>query len=351
MNRSKIEWCDHTLNIITGCRHDCPYCYAKTMARRFSGDSRFNLQQGKHVTVENGCYELNEPFLDENGKQVVYPFGFEPTFHKYRMNILDKHKGGKNFFVGAMADIFGEWVPDAWLTDIFDVCTQHKLNNYLFLTKNPARYRRTTLPAGPNFWYGTTITGNADLNRIDKLPRWRKRFLSIEPLLEDIYFAPEDWRDFDWIILGAETGNRKEKVVPKLEWINIIVMKAGAYGIPVFMKESLLPIVGEENMRREFPEELMHKPISEKRQQIMYTQCSECGKTHKRSGMVSFSVRVGRYDPNHPLPTKSLCAMCRPCYEEWCRMRGLENYSAEIFGEDLKGKEVANEEAQLQKDG
>lgn len=345
MNRSKIEWCDHTLNIITGCRHECPYCYARTMARRFSGDSRRNLQAGKHVTVENGCYELNEPFLDENGKQIVYPFGFEPTFHKYRLDILDKYKGGKNFFVGAMADIFGDWVPDAWITDIFDVCTQHKRNNYLFLTKNPKRYQETTLPAGNHFWYGTTITRNADLPRIDQLPKWRKKYLSVEPMLEQIFFAPEDWREINWVIIGAETGKRKEKVVPKFEWVRTIVLLADTYGIPVFMKESMVPIVGEKNMRREFPRELSDKPISEKRERIQNTECCECRRTFQRNKMVTISARVGRYEENNLTPKKTICFMCRDCYEAWCRDRGIESYVAELYGEDIKSKEVLNEEA------
>ena len=34
MNRSRIEWCDHTLNIVTGCRRGCEYCYARTMSLR-----------------------------------------------------------------------------------------------------------------------------------------------------------------------------------------------------------------------------------------------------------------------------------------------------------------------------
>ena len=32
MNKSGIEWCDHTWNPITGCRHYCSYCYATKMA-------------------------------------------------------------------------------------------------------------------------------------------------------------------------------------------------------------------------------------------------------------------------------------------------------------------------------
>jgi len=56
-----------------------------------------------------------------------------------------------------------------------------------------------------------------------------------------------------WIIIGAETGNRKGKVVPEKEWIDTICEAAVITDAAVFMKDSLIPIVGEENMRREFP--------------------------------------------------------------------------------------------------
>ena len=37
MNKSAIEWCDKTWNPITGCLHDCEYCYARKIAKRFGG--------------------------------------------------------------------------------------------------------------------------------------------------------------------------------------------------------------------------------------------------------------------------------------------------------------------------
>ena len=29
MNKTKIEWCDSTLNSVVGCTYGCPYCYAR----------------------------------------------------------------------------------------------------------------------------------------------------------------------------------------------------------------------------------------------------------------------------------------------------------------------------------
>ena len=58
MNRSKIEYCDHTLNIITGCRYKCEYCYARQMSRRFSGNVKMNIKQRDKYRMENGVYVL-----------------------------------------------------------------------------------------------------------------------------------------------------------------------------------------------------------------------------------------------------------------------------------------------------
>ena len=74
----------------------------------------------------------------------------------------------------------------------------------------------------------------------------------LEPLLEDVA-ASKSNIDTRWIIIGAETGNRKDKIVPKKEWIDNICAVADKQNIPVFMKDSLIPIVGEHYMRREFP--------------------------------------------------------------------------------------------------
>ena len=162
MNKSKIEWCDHTWNPITGCNHGCHYCYARTMTARFSGDVRLNKMCKADYSTQTGpdestLYILDKPMLSETGHPLVYPFGFEPTFHRYRMDTIGKLKMGNNIFVGAMADVFGEWVPDQWIEEIFTVCLEHDEHNYLFLTKNPERYMKLAnagkLPQQDNFWY------------------------------------------------------------------------------------------------------------------------------------------------------------------------------------------------------
>ena len=55
-----------------------------------------------------------------------------------------------------------------------------------------------------------------------------------------------DLTGIEWIVIGTETGRRKGKAVSKPEWVWNLTHQAHALGTPVFMKEDLLPIIGEE---------------------------------------------------------------------------------------------------------
>ena len=120
-------------------------------------------------------------------------------------------------------------------------------HSFLFLTKNPLAYE--TIPFPSNCWLGVTVTRQEEMEALltDDLPdlSWVDEytfFLSIEPILEPIqlYVRP------DWLIIGAETGNRKGKVIPERKWIEELV----ATGLPIFMKDSLIPIWGEDLIRQ-----------------------------------------------------------------------------------------------------
>lgn len=328
MNRSKIEWCDHTWNPITGCRHGCGYCYARTMTKRFSGEPRMNKMAREDYRLEiaedgSELFILDKEMIGENGQPIVYPFEFEPTLHRYRFNVLDKLKMGNNIFVGAMCDLFGAWVPDCWLDEIFAVCTDvHPEHNYLFLTKNVERYVQYGVPSGQdNMWYGTTITKEDEMGRFNFLPAGCKTFISFEPLLEDLHPEMHNllFQQVDWVIIGAETGKRKAKVTPQFDWVKKIVLLADQNGIPIFMKESMVPIVGEENMRREFPRELLQKTISEKMQNKLYDICYNCKKYKMKRDMLAICARSCRGEQ-----PKQFAFLCKKCFKEQCKKWDVE---------------------------
>ena len=253
MNNTKIEWCDSSWNPVTGCFNDCTYCYARKMAVRFGGNQKCA-----------NIFEENEPVKSQTGKILPYPHSFSPTFHRYKLDELHKWAKPRTIFVCSMADLFGDWIPDEGICEVFAACKYAPQHSYLFLTKNPKRYEklylRNRLPLDGNMWYGTSVTNTEQLEQaimaFGAMPMKVNTFFSIEPLLEDITAYRDVKTDStfsafsDWIIIGAETGNRKEKVIPPKVWIDNICSFAK---VPIFMKDSLIPIVGEKNMRREFP--------------------------------------------------------------------------------------------------
>ncbi len=259
--KTKIDWCDASWNPVTGCLHGCQYCYARGIATRFDGhlmeldghmetiDSPFTLKQTKvHV--------LNEPQRDDKGKIMPYPFGFDPTFHMYRTDIPTKWSERRTIFVCSMADLFGCWVPYGWIEEVFNACLAAPQHRYLFLTKNPDRYlaldKKGLLPR--EFWYGYSATKQDQLwtfKHADDCP-CTKLFVSIEPLLEPMQPCFCTHTPADWVIIGAETGNRKGKIVPKKDWVMEIAEECEYSGIPVFMKESLRDLMGDD-FRQEFP--------------------------------------------------------------------------------------------------
>jgi protein gp37 len=257
MNKTAIEWCDYTWNPVTGCLHTCPYCYARSIAHRFSANGS---ERKESIERDGQVVVLDTPFITNGGRGMVspYPFGFAPTFHRYRLGEPAAMKKGQRIFVGSMADLFGEWVPSEWIDDVILSCVKAPQHKYLFLTKNPQRYNnlvaRAILPKYENFWYGTTINKQEDVRDIALLP-WPPlsgRFISIEPMMERINLMDIS-NDVDWVIVGAESGNRKGRVAPDREWLVGLRHQCWQLGIPLFMKDSLASIWGEP-LPQEFPE-------------------------------------------------------------------------------------------------
>ena len=259
MNKTKIDWCDSTWNPVTGCLHGCEYCYARGIANRFA---HFELPHLTEDGVFKGINDLEKPITTEckDGKSRIcaYPYGFEPTFHRYRLDEY-QNKKGRNIFVCSMADLFGEWVPDSWIDEVFTACEKAPQHNYMFLTKNVERYVDYGVPISENMWYGTSITKKSDTNLFNYLPARCKTFVSIEPILEDLKVEECNimFCQVDWFIIGAETGRRKNKVIPERKWIEDVVNECRKRNKPVFMKSSLADIWGEQ-LIHEFPKELMY---------------------------------------------------------------------------------------------
>lgn len=319
MNRSKIEWCDHTWNPITGCKYDCKYCYARKKAPRFAGDVRRNLNSPQCIR-SGDLYELEYPFTSDTGGILNYPFGFEPTLHNYRFDFMEKIKCGCNILVGEDGDMFGEWIPDEWIKSIFEACQQNTIHKYMFLTRNPERYITLAaaglLPEGDNFWYGQTVDGTGNQKWLQTVNA--NTFICIEPIQERIEMPKNDTRISDWIIIGAEKGNRKGKVFPDKRWISEIVDYARRAKIPVFMKNSIKSVVGEKDFVQDYPPVLLEKEKSPKIKERLEGKCNKCGKHMRKNEMIALCGRSMRGEQ-----PKQFAYLCDICFTDFCQQLGI----------------------------
>lgn len=273
---TKIDWCDSTWNPVTGCLHGCEYCYARKIAERFGGASETHNNETccecQWITEGTGSiHVLEHPIYDyDYGRKAPYPFDFDPTFHRYKLDEPQKWKKPRNIFVCSMGDLFGDWVPDEWIDDVIKSTQRALRHRYLFLTKNPERYgdwlerfeegHIPDLDEFENCWFGASASNNAEFERANRsMAQW----ISIEPIRERIKTDEDQFMQFNpytlgerkrwaWVVIGAETGNSKNNVAPKREWIDDIVNSCEDYGTPVFMKESLRTLMGDD-FRQEFP--------------------------------------------------------------------------------------------------
>lgn len=266
LHKTKIEWATHTWNPVTGCRRGCEYCYARRFISRFAPHACERpeaepLEYRPEGTPKgNGCYIVDTPsrLVDEAGAYVrstPYPKDFAPTYHTYTLSYPEKRLIPSRVFVSSMGDLFGDWVPEAWIQEVFRACKRAPQHTYLFLTKNPRRYcdlaNAGKLPAEPNFWYGTTVTGKGAPAFAESIHF--NTFLSIEPLLEDIDPGLGSFGGVRWIIVGAMTGPGSREHQPRRGWVEKIVEAASLTGAKVFMKDSLKDVWGPE-LIREHPE-------------------------------------------------------------------------------------------------
>ena len=262
-SKTKIDWADATWNPVTGCLHGCEYCYARRIAERFGshgknlidpvGDSLTCVSEADESReLDNQLSEVKKVYNGLSVRPAPYPYDFAPTFHRYKLDEPQRWKKPRNIFVCSMADLFGEWVPLEWIQQVFEACEAAPQHRYLFLTKNPKRYIELQLEGKlpKQHWYGTSVTRKDDR---DFFSLGYNTFISIEPILES--FSCRQMVQ-PWAILGAETGNRKDKIVPKKEWITELVDYYSKFGYTkFFMKDSLRSLMGAD-FRQEFPWEV-----------------------------------------------------------------------------------------------
>jgi protein gp37 len=240
----QVSWAAWTWNPVTGCLHNCPYCYAREGA-------------------------VMKPSLAP-----FYPFGFTPTFHEWRLEapansrvppeVRDDPRLGR-VFVCSMADLFGKFSHDEWIDKVFAAAHRSPEWEYLFLTKFPQRYVGLDLPS--TAWIGTTVDDQYRVKIAEeafrKIKGVRVKWLSLEPLLAPLEFS--DLSMFDFVVIGSQSATEQPdgpvpEFAPPFEWVARLTEQAHAAGCKIYQKPNLLGVTDPQHAGMKLIQEVPDLP-------------------------------------------------------------------------------------------
>ena len=210
--KTSIEWTEHTWNPATGCTKvspGCENCYAEVMAKRLQAMGVKGYENAFKLTLQP--HRLEEPL--QRKKSTVY-------------------------FVNSMSDLFHEDIPVSYIKKVFEVIEKAPWHTFQILTKRAERMadimQGISIPS--NAWMEVTVENRKHgLPRIDALRRVKAdvRFLSIEPLLEDL--GDIDLTGVHWVIVGGESGPKARLM--KAGWAKSAKQQCKDNKVPFFFKQ------------------------------------------------------------------------------------------------------------------
>ena len=244
---TKIEWCDHTVNLWHGCAKvhtGCKNCYAEATAKRWGFEIWGEKANSKEIKSAFKDLQKYENHAKANGfKEVVFIGSMMDIFEGSKP--LVNSKGEKMVYTTASPFI-----------KLFTEITGGKYQNliFLFLTKRPQNIRAmleryNTIP--DNCWFGTSISDQETAD--DLIPKLLKYsppranlFLSVEPQVGEIslagYFSDKKAVDLGvlvqpikWVIQGGESGVKRRPF--QLQWAYLLKTQCARAGIPYFFKQ------------------------------------------------------------------------------------------------------------------
>jgi protein gp37 len=214
--QSTIEWTDATWNPVRGCTKispGCKHCYAETFAERFRGVKGHPYEQGFDLRLVPE--KLAEPLRWRTPKMI---------------------------FVNSMSDLFHDLVPDDYIISVARVMATAKWHTYQVLTKRSDRLRQllnsklSFAAQQQHIWWGVSVEDKKyGVPRIKDLQQAKAavRFLSVEPLLEDL--GRLNLQGINWMIVGGESGPGARTM--KKDWVLALRDQCKKEGVPFFFKQ------------------------------------------------------------------------------------------------------------------
>ncbi len=213
---SQIEWTDSTWNPVRGCTKvspGCKHCYAERFSERFRGVPGSPFEQGFDLRLVPE--KLSEPL---------------------------RWRRPRRIFVNSMSDLFHERIPTKYIAKVGSVMEQANWHTYQVLTKRHERLHDLLdgelrwLGRLPHVWFGVSVEdreyGLPRIALLRKTPA-KVRFLSIEPLLEDL--GKISLHGINWVIVGGESGPGARPM--EKAWVLRILAQCREQKVAFFFKQ------------------------------------------------------------------------------------------------------------------
>ena len=222
MSKTKIEWCDYTINPVKGlCPVACTYCYARAMYHRFKWNPAIRFEP--------------ETLLD-----------------------LATVPEDSKVFIGSTMELFHEYT-EQWMPYILGCVKRAPWQTSILLTKQPQNLIKFS-PFPDNCYVGVSWIGDDKSVPLKYLERVeaKVKFISFEPLLvfsawwtSDLLKQAFEKAGISWVIIGSQT---KPNIYPPIEAVRKIVEACDKIKLPIFMKDNLRPM-WYDYLRQEMPVE------------------------------------------------------------------------------------------------
>lgn len=221
----------------------CKFCYADAM--------------------QTGPYLSGLPYLPESFRKG------ELFLDRNALDQVLRRRKPTAFFWCDMTDLFGRWVPFEWIDEIISAIVGSPQHRHMILTKRPdvaleyfgsgrhgpkgvgpdratyhlneeksgelAPHLRTGYPLA--VWIGVSVEDQERKSRLDLLRKIPAdyRFVSFEPLLEDLALDYRELKGFDLLIWGGESGSKARDCY--VDWIREGMAAGRRAGAMNFVKQ------------------------------------------------------------------------------------------------------------------
>ena len=205
------KYYDKAWNPVIGCQgkfDGCENCFAKSLMKKRTGKDDFQKVRINYKQIKNIFDKRDKIIIVCNQSDLFQKEVYFSTIDGI-LRKCNKYKNKKFLFVTKYSNNLFQYFNNP---NLMKILNNNHMNDFTF----------------DNFYFGVSICSKNDFHRIYQLqetPLIKHRFISFEPVLEDISYMITDkmLENIEWAVIGSETGDNHRYC--NVEWLIKIANK------------------------------------------------------------------------------------------------------------------------------